>query len=595
MAVTDAARAARLLDAGPSDVHVVASGDPLLHGVGGTLIRLFGPERVAVLPHVSAVTLACARLGWTVQDTEVISLVTAEPHTAVRRGGQAVVLSRDRTTPAALARLLTDTGRGDSEFDRARTARRPCRTPPRRHRAGLGRRPPGDVDDLNVVAVRYLPDERSRHLPDDAFAHDGQITKQTIRAVTLAALAPRPGELLWDVGAGSGSISVEWCRSGPGCTRGGVRTRRATRRTDRLQRRRVRRQRRGARRRAGGVRRRAAAVGDLRRRRPDPARTARRLPRPPARPAAGWSPTPSPLNRKPFSRNAYSRLGGELRRFQHYRGEPLGEFTGWRPAMPVTQWAGDQAVTVYFIGAGPGAADLITVRGQRLLRTLPGVPLRGLDHARRPAGALCPPDARVVDTGPLTLDQIVAELADADAAGHDVARLHSGDPSLYSALAEQCRRLDALGIDYEIVPGVPAFAAAAAALGRELTVPGVAQTVTLTRVATLSTAMPPGEDLETLVARRGHPGAAPGRRPDRHDRPAAAGRRLHARNTLCGSGFRELAAGDGAARHARRHRRPDARRRHHQTAVIVVGDCAGRRGIHGQLPVFGRTSQRAGH
>ena len=114
--------------------------------------------------------------------------------------------------------------------------------------------------------------------------------------------------------------------------------------------------------------------------------------------------------------------------------------------------------------------------------------------------ALCPPDARVVDTGPLTLDQIVTELADAHAAGLDVARLHSGDPAIYSAVAEQCRRLDALGVDYQIVPGVPAFAAAAAVLGRELTVPGVAQTVTLTRVATLSTAMPAGEDLQTLSA-----------------------------------------------------------------------------------------------
>src|SRR6185437_114605 len=94
---------------------------------------------------------------------------------------------------------------------------------------------------------------------------------------------------------------------------------------------------------------------------------------------------------------------------------------------------------------------------------------------------------------------ILAEFADADAAGLDVARLHSGDPSLYSALAEQCRRLDALEIDYEIVPGVPAFAAAAAALKRELTVPGVAQTVTLTRISTVSTPMPPGEDLATLA------------------------------------------------------------------------------------------------
>lgn len=156
-------------------------------------------------------------------------------------------------------------------------------------------------------------------------------------------------------------------------------------------------------------------------------------------------------------------------------------------------------MTVYFIGAGPGAADLITVRGQRWLSRCP-VCLYAGSIMPEDLLALCPPDARVVDTGPLTLDQIVGEMAEAHAAGLDVARLHSGDPSLYSAVAEQCRRLDVLGIDYEIVPGVPAFAAAAAALGRELTVPGVAQTVTLTRVATLSTAMPPGEDLRTLSA-----------------------------------------------------------------------------------------------
>jgi precorrin-4/cobalt-precorrin-4 C11-methyltransferase len=156
-------------------------------------------------------------------------------------------------------------------------------------------------------------------------------------------------------------------------------------------------------------------------------------------------------------------------------------------------------MTVYFIGAGPGAADLITVRGERLLRRCP-VCLYAGSIMPEDLLALCPPDARVIDTGPLTLDQIVAELTDAHAAGLDVARLHSGDPSIYSALAEQCRRLDAKGVDYEVVPGVPAFAAAAAALGRELTAPGVAQTVTLTRVATLSTAMPEGEDLRSLSA-----------------------------------------------------------------------------------------------
>jgi precorrin-4/cobalt-precorrin-4 C11-methyltransferase len=155
-------------------------------------------------------------------------------------------------------------------------------------------------------------------------------------------------------------------------------------------------------------------------------------------------------------------------------------------------------VTVYFIGAGPGAADLITVRGQRLLQQCPVCLYAGSIMPKDLLGQ-CPADAKIVDTGPLTLDQIIGEITEADAAGHDVARLHSGDPSLYSALAEQCRRLDAAGIGYEIVPGVPAFAAAAAALKRELTVPGVAQTVTLTRVSTLSTAMPPGEELTALA------------------------------------------------------------------------------------------------
>ena len=163
---------------------------------------------------------------------------------------------------------------------------------------------------------------------------------------------------------------------------------------------------------------------------------------------------------------------------------------------------GERTVTVYFIGAGPGAADLITVRGQRLIQRC-RVCLYAGSIMPDDLLTLCPPDARIVDTGPLTLDEIIEELAAADAEGHDVARLHSGDPSLYSALAEQCRRLGALGIDHEIVPGVPAFAAAAAALGRELTVPGIAQTVILTRVATLSTAMPAGEDLTRSAASGG--------------------------------------------------------------------------------------------
>jgi len=156
-------------------------------------------------------------------------------------------------------------------------------------------------------------------------------------------------------------------------------------------------------------------------------------------------------------------------------------------------------VTVHFIGAGPGAADLITLRAQRILASSPVclyagslVPAEVLAH--------CPPDARLVDTAGLSLDEIVAELLAADRAGLDVARLCSGDPSLFSAVAEQVRRLRQAGVEYDITPGVPAFAAAAAALGRELTVPGVGQSVILTRTAERATAMPPGEDLATLGA-----------------------------------------------------------------------------------------------
>jgi precorrin-4/cobalt-precorrin-4 C11-methyltransferase len=158
-------------------------------------------------------------------------------------------------------------------------------------------------------------------------------------------------------------------------------------------------------------------------------------------------------------------------------------------------------VTVHFIGAGPGAADLITVRGLRLLAQAKVCLYAG---SLVPAELLssCPPDARLIDTARLSLDQIIAFVEAAHAEGQDVARLHSGDPSVFSAVAEQMRRLDLLRIPYDVTPGVPAFAAAAASLGREFTVPGVAQTVILTRTAERATAMPPGEDLAVLGASR---------------------------------------------------------------------------------------------
>ncbi len=156
-------------------------------------------------------------------------------------------------------------------------------------------------------------------------------------------------------------------------------------------------------------------------------------------------------------------------------------------------------MTVHFIGAGPGAPDLLTLRAQRLIASSPVclyagalVPPEVLAHA--------PADARVIDTQSLQLDEIVAEFERAHARHEDVARLHSGDLSIYSAVGEQTRRLDALGIDWDMTPGVPAFAAAAATLRQELTLPGVAQTVILTRYRRDSSPLPEGERLESLAS-----------------------------------------------------------------------------------------------
>ena len=156
-------------------------------------------------------------------------------------------------------------------------------------------------------------------------------------------------------------------------------------------------------------------------------------------------------------------------------------------------------MTVHFIGAGPGAPDLITLRGRDLIAASPVclyagslVPQALLSH--------CPPGARIVNTAPLSLDEIMAEISAAHAAGHDVARLHSGDLSVWSAMGEQLRRLRSLNIPYDVTPGVPSFAAAAAALATELTLPGLAQSVVLTRTYGRATAMPEAENLPAFAA-----------------------------------------------------------------------------------------------
>ncbi len=321
---------------GLADVHVVASGDPMLHGIGATLIRLFGRDRVTVLPHVSSVTLACARLGWSVQDTEVISLVTAAPHTAIRHGGRAVVLSKGSDTPRVLARLLDETGCGESQFTVLEQLGGPAERITTMVAAEWATDAP-DVDALNVIAVHYLPERRvAAVLPDAAFGHDGQITKQTIRALALTALEPRPGHVLWDVGSGSGSIAIEWCRASRG-------------RAVAFERDEVRRERIANNATMFGVRvdvRGAAPDSFTDVTAPDTVFIGGGLTQPglfeacfdALEPGGRLVANAVTAESEAYVVQLYSRLGGDLRRFQHYHGEPIGGFTGWRPALPITQW-----------------------------------------------------------------------------------------------------------------------------------------------------------------------------------------------------------------------------------------------------------------
>ena len=156
-------------------------------------------------------------------------------------------------------------------------------------------------------------------------------------------------------------------------------------------------------------------------------------------------------------------------------------------------------MTVHFIGAGPGAPDLITLRGRDLIAASKVCLFAG-SLVPRALLSHCPPGAKIVDTAPMSLDLIIAEIEAAHTAGHDVARLHSGDLSVWSAMGEQLRRLRALNIPYDVTPGVPSFAAAAAALGAELTLPGIAQSVVLTRTSGRASAMPEGEKLAAFAA-----------------------------------------------------------------------------------------------
>ncbi|CAO5189023.1 Precorrin-6Y C(5,15)-methyltransferase (decarboxylating) [Frankia sp. AiPs1] len=337
-------------------VCVLASGDPMFYGIGVTLVRLLGARRVRVVPHPSSVSLACARLGWAVQDVDVVSAV-GRPLDRVRLllapGRRLLVLSADRSTPGALASLLVDSGYGASPMtvlsrlgasDETRQA-----ADARRWSAAAADL--ADVADLNIVAVRARPEAdvayrpRTPGLPDDAFEHDGQITKREIRALTLARLAPAPGELLWDVGAGSGSVAIEWLRAHESARAVALEPR-----ADRAER----------------IRRNAARLGvpHLRVVQGRAPQDLRGLPVPDAIFVGGGVSVPGVLDacwaalhgegrareRGRLVVNAvtleseavlagwYARGGGDLVRLAVSRASAVGGFTGWRPAMPVTQW-----------------------------------------------------------------------------------------------------------------------------------------------------------------------------------------------------------------------------------------------------------------
>ena len=202
------------------DIVALASGDPLVSGIGSTLIALLGEDAVRIEPAVSSVALARARMGWPAERVEVVSTVGRDPHTVLRTlspGHRVLVLSADASTPGVVAGLLARQCVRRHPDDRARRPRHRRRVPERGRRRDLGPEEPGAQRDRARPWRGRSLGPRTGGLPDEAFEHDGQLTKRDVRAAALARLAPQPGQLLWDVGAGAGSVGIEWMRAHPTC------------------------------------------------------------------------------------------------------------------------------------------------------------------------------------------------------------------------------------------------------------------------------------------------------------------------------------------------------------------------------------------
>lgn len=324
---------------------VLASGDPMLSGIGTTLTRLLGADRVRVLPAPSSVSLACARLGWAAEETQVVSLVgrpreLLHPH--VTPGRRLLVLGSDGTTPGQVAALLTERGYGSSPI----TVLGELGGPDEEVRTGTAATWSARTPALAITAVECRADPGTvplptvPGLPDDVYESDGQLTKSDVRAVTLARLAPVPGQRLWDVGAGSGSIGIEWMRTHPTCRAVAVEA---------------------SAERAGRIERNAARLGVpalqvLHGRAPD---VLAELAAPDAVFIGGgltttgviqacWTALPSggrlvanavTVESEAVLADWFARVGGDLVRIGVQRAEPVGRYTGWKPAMPVTIWS----------------------------------------------------------------------------------------------------------------------------------------------------------------------------------------------------------------------------------------------------------------